>query len=87
VINILSLAYAEYKSANIRFWLVVQLFAPPTNLGMHLPQKIPFINAMWPFCGCQQCAHKYWSLVGLVPRSSVSSVFTARAMLARSWES
>jgi len=45
------------KSANVGFWLVVQLFAPPTNPAMHIAQKIPFINLQKPFCGCQQlCA-------------------------------
>jgi len=32
---------------------------PPINSALHLVQKIPFINQLTPFCGCQQCAHKY----------------------------
>jgi len=30
-----------------------------------LADKIHFINPEKPFCGCQQCAHKYYGLVGL----------------------
>ena len=56
------------KSANVG--LVVQLFVPPTNPAMHLAEKIPFINLQKPYCGYQQCARKYYGLVGLVPRSS-----------------
>jgi len=33
------------KSANVRFWLVVQLFVPPTYAAMHLAQKIQLITA------------------------------------------
>jgi len=47
------------KSANVGFWPVVQLFAPPKKPATHLAQKIPFINQHKPFCGCQQCVHKY----------------------------
>jgi len=51
MINLLSLTYAEYKSANVGFWPVVQLFAPPTNPAMHLAQKIPFTNPQNPVVG------------------------------------
>jgi len=47
------------KSAVVEFRLVVQLFSPPQTLLIHLVHKIPFMNAMRPFYGCQQCAHKY----------------------------
>jgi len=62
MINLLSLAYVMLitaKSANVGFWPVVQLFAPPTNAATHLVEKIPYINPQKPYCGCQQFAHKY----------------------------
>jgi len=59
------------KSANVRFRQVVQSFAPPTYPATHLTQKIQFITAMCSFSECQQCVHKYYGSVGLVPRSSV----------------
>ena len=40
MINLLSLAYAEY----VGFFPVVQLFAPLTNPAMFVAPKIPFIN-------------------------------------------
>jgi len=53
------------KSSNVGFSHVVQLFAPATNPATHLAQKIPFINSEKKYSGCQQCAHKYYGLVGL----------------------
>ena len=52
------------KSANVEFWQVVQLFAPPTN-----PASARAENSFYKFekkiFVCQQCAHKYYGLVGL----------------------
>jgi len=40
----LSLIMSTAKSANVGFWQVLQLFAPPTNPATHLAQKIHFTN-------------------------------------------
>jgi len=53
-------------SANVGFSQVVQLLAPPQTLLMHLAEKIPFIHSKKKYSRCQQCAHKYYGLVGLV---------------------
>jgi len=59
--------YAKYTgiSANVVFSQVVQLLAPPQTLLTHLAEKIPLINSKKNYTGCQQCAHKYYGLVGL----------------------
>ena len=47
------------STATVGFCPVVQLFPLPTNPAMHVAEKIHFINPQKPYCGCQQCAHKY----------------------------
>ena len=37
----------------------VQLLAPPANPATQVAEKIPFNNPQKPYCGCQQCVHKY----------------------------
>jgi len=61
MINLLSLAYAEYtaKSVNVGFRQLVQLFVTPTNPVVHLPEKISFINPQKNIVGVNECAHKY----------------------------
>ena len=54
------------KSATVGFSQLVQLFAPPTNPAYAPGAKIPFINLEKIFFGCQQCAQKYYGLVGFI---------------------
>jgi len=60
MINLLSLAYAQYSQINQR-WISAGraiICLTTQTLLTHLAQKIPFINSK-KNCGCQQCAHKY----------------------------
>ena len=52
------------KSANVGFWPVVQLSAPPTNLA-NAPCAENSFHKFGKNIGCQQCAHKYYGLIGL----------------------
>jgi len=56
---------SKATSADVGFSQVIQLLAPPQTPLTLLAEKIPFINSEKNYSGCQQCAHKYYGLVGL----------------------
>ena len=63
------------KLANLRKVTFQTIIGPILDSVTAPRLKIKVITVMCSFSGCQQCAHRYYCLVGLVRRSSVTVSF------------